>query len=197
MLKRFTPLVLAMSGLLLMSACTSSRTFVLQPVRGGEIAGHVALSRMEATTMVDPKANADFEARLTEELQSQVGATLGDPADLIVQYRFVLFDQGSSGARVGSGLASLAGSPLYGVGDGAVGVEVVYKKPDGSTIGHIVTDGPISGAFGSTSGAIGAAAASVAKYTKANFTCRDCGHVGPANPDPKPVDGLKTVASAR
>lgn len=192
---RITRSVLTLAGLVLLPACTSSKTFVLQPVREGEISGRVALSRMEATAMVDPKAHADFEARLTEELGRQVGATVGDPADLIVQYRFVLFDQGSSGARVGSGIASLAGSPLYGVGDGAVGVEIVYKRPDGMTIGHIVTDGPIAGAFGSTSGAIGAAAASVAKYTKANFTCRGCGHVGPANPEAAPVDGLKAVAS--
>lgn len=194
---RFATMVLALLCLVLLPACTSSKTFVLQPVRGGELAGQVALSRMEATTMVDPKAHADFEAKLTEELRRQVGATVGSPADLIVEYRFVLFDQGSSGARVGSGLASLAGSPLYGVGDGAVGVEIVYKRPDGTTVGHIVTDGPISGAFGSTSGAIGAAASSVAMYTKANFTCRGCGHVGPPSEEPAPVEGLKTVASVR
>jgi hypothetical protein len=195
---RRTPLVLlAALSLILATGCTSSKTFVLQPVREGVIHGHVALSRLEATTNVDPKAYTDFEAKLTEQLKAQVGAPIGQPTDLTLEYRFVLFDQGSTGARLGSGLAGLAGSPVYGVGDGAIGVEIVYKRPDGSTIGHIVTDGPISGAFGSTSGALDSAAAAVAKYTKANFTCPACGQVGPANPEPAQVDGLKRMAMAK
>ena len=186
--------VVSLSGL---ASCTSSRTFVLQPVKGGELRGHIALARMESTQMVDARANEEFEAKLTDHLRSDVGASIGTPPDLVLQYRFVLFDTGSTGARVGSGLASLAGSPLYGIGDGSVGVEVVYQRPDGTKLGHIVTDGPISGAFGSTSGALDAAAAAVAKYTKANFTCKDCGHLGPVNPEPEGVKGLQRLSDAR
>lgn len=187
-------IVVSLSGL---ASCTGSRTFVLQPVQGGELHGHIALSRMESTSTVDAKANEEFEAKLTDHLRTDVGASIGVPPDLVLQYRFVLFDTGSTGARVGSGLASLAGSPLYGIGDGSVGVEVVYKRPDGTTLGHIVTDGPISGAFGSTSGALDSAAAAVARYTKANFTCKGCGHVGSANPEPEPVRGLRQASAGR
>ena len=193
-MSRRTPLaLLAALSLALAAGCSSSKTFVLQPVREGVIHGHIALSKLEPTTNVDADTYATFETSLTKQLKSQVGAPIGQPTDLTLEYRFVLFDQGSTAARLGSGLAGLAGSPVYGVGDGAIGVEVVYKRPDGTTIGHIVTDGPISGAFGSTSGALDSAAAAVAKYTKANFTCPACGHVGPVNPEPARVDGLKQM----
>ncbi len=180
-----------------LSGCVSSKTFVLHPVQEGVTYGRVALKSSEASVKVDDKAHADFEKKLAERLKREVGAEVGTPPDLILQYRFVLFDQGSGGARVVSGITNVVGSPVYGIGDGAVGVEVTYLKPDGTTVGRIITDGPIAGAFGSTSGALDAAAGSVAKYTKMNFTCPTCGAVGPVNPDPQPVEGFKKMASAQ
>ena len=173
--------------------CVSSKTFVLEPVPPGSMFGRIALKPAEATIMVDPKVQADFQSKLSDQLKKFVGVELSEPPDILVQYRFVLFEQGSGASRIVSGLSNIAGSPIYGLGDGSIGVEVFYLKPDGTRIGHIITDGPISGAFGTTGSALDAAAASVAKYTKANFTCPTCGHVGPANPQPRPTDGLKTA----
>lgn len=190
-----SPLARLLLSAALMSAglggCVSSKTFVLQPVTDGQIHGQIALEPSPASVKVEEGAVKDFEASLAKHLREYVGATTGRPADLVVQYRFVLFDQGSGVGRVGSGLAGLAGSPVYGIGDGAVGVEIVYKRADGTTIGQIVTDGPISGAFGTTSGALDSAALAVAKYTKANFSCRACGNVGPKSDDTMKVQGLR------
>jgi hypothetical protein len=179
-----------------LAGCVSSRTFVLQPVTDGQIHGQIALEASPASVKVEEGAAKDFEAALAKHLREYVGATTGRPADLVVQYRFVLFDQGSGVGRVGSGLAGLAGSPVYGIGDGAIGVEIVYKRTDGTTIGQIVTDGPISGAFGTTSGALDSAALAVAKYTKANFTCRACGDVGHKSEEPMKIRGLRAEAYA-
>ncbi len=66
---------------------------------------------------------------------------------------------------------------------------------DGAQIGHIISEGPISGAFGSSSSAIRSAAAAVADYTKANFTCPACGQIGAENPSPSNVRGLTTAQS--
>jgi len=179
-----------------LAGCVSSKTFVLHPVEQGVTYGRVALKPSDASVKVDAMSQSDFEKKLAERLRREVGAEVGTPPDLILQYRFVLFDQGSGGARVASGITNVIGSPVYGIGDGAVGVEVTYLKPDGMKVGQIVTDGPIAGAFGSTSGALDAAALSVARYTKMNFTCPTCGAVGPVNPEPQKVEGLKTMASA-
>lgn len=179
-----------------LSGCVSSKTFVLQPVPQGTELGRIAIKSADGSIAVDSKSRADFESRLQNQLQKQVGAAVAEPPDMIVQYRFVLFDQGSGAVRVVSGLTNIAGSPIYGLGDGAVGVEVIYTKPDGTRIGHIVTDGPISGVFGSTSSAIDSAASSVAKFTKANFTCPTCGHIGPAKVQPEPVEGVKSFDTA-
>jgi hypothetical protein len=187
-------LLLLLLFLLLLPGCVSSKTFVLQPIPTGTHLGRIALKPADSTAHIDPRSQSDFQARLAAQLKNVVGADVADPPDLIVQYRFVLFDKGSGPARVVSGLTNIAGSPIYGLGDGDVGIEVLYLKPDGTLIGHIVTDGPISGALGSTSAALDSAAASVAKYTKANFTCPLCGRVGPPNPTPEPIAGLKRLA---
>lgn len=196
---RLTKMCVAMSLALAAAVqigCSSGRTFVLQPVHGGTIQGRVALKAVESTTQIDPQANKDLEAKLGEQLTKQVGVEIGAPADLVVEYRFVLYDTGSTGARLGSGIASLAGSPFYGIGDGSVGIEVVYRQSDGRAIGHIITDGPIAGAFGSTSGALDTAASAVAAYTKLNFTCPACGKMGVTAEKPTEVTGFKNQVVA-
>lgn len=180
---------------LLFAGCTSSRTFQLQPVSDNQIHGRVTIARLPESVRTDPADNQQFEATLTRNLEDKLHATIGQPPDLVIQYRFVLFDQGSGAARTLSGIANLAGSPVYGAGDGAIGVEIVYARPDGAQIGHIISEGPISGAFGSSSSAIKSAAAAVADYTKANFTCPACGQIGAENPSPSNVRGLTTAQS--
>lgn len=171
--------------------CTSSRTFVLQQPMPGTVHTGLSLKPLDSSVRVDPEAQKDFEKRLFDKLKDQIGVAPSDHGDLVVQYRFTLFDQGAGAARVGSTIANIVGSPFYGLGDGAVGVEVVYAKQDGTQLGHIVTDGAISGAFGTTSGALDDAAASIAKYTKANFMCPKCGSLGIKVAQTTEVKGLR------
>lgn len=175
----------------IVGGCSSSRTFVLQQPKPGTVHAGLSLKPMDSSVRVDPEAQKDFETRLSAKLKDQIGVEPSDHGDLIVQYRFTLFDQGAGAARVGSTIANIVGSPFYGIGDGAVGVEVVYARPDGTQLGHIVTDGSISGAFGSTSGALDDAAASIAKYTKANFMCPKCGDLGIKVAQRTQVKGLR------
>lgn len=176
-----------------MAACVSSKTFVLHQTVPGTTHHGLVLKPLECAIKVDQAAQDDFKSKLAAKLKSATGVDPSDTGDLIVQYRFVLFEQGSTAARLASGAANLAGSPLYGIGDGSVGVEVIYARPDGTELGHIISDGPISGAFGSTSGALSEAAGAIAKYTKANFTCPECGAIGVMPITPSTVDGLKKM----
>jgi hypothetical protein len=199
---RFAVRVLAVfaSSIVLVGAvagCAGSRTFVLEPVSQSVDVGSIRLERLDAVVNTDAGAADDFEKKLAGQLTEQTGATIagaGQHADLVVKHRFVLFDQGAGAARVGSGIAGVIGSPFYGIGDGSIGVEVIYTLPDGKNVGHIVSDGPITGAFGTTGGALESAAAAVAKYTKANFTCPTCGEVGKPAASPSAVKGLTQSA---
>lgn len=161
-----TLILLGASGL---SACSRSRTYVLDPVRPDARHDKVAIQRGASTVTVDDDAAKAFETTLKDKLKSEAMIGADDAAPLIIRYRFVLFDTGSTAARVGSGVAGLVGSPFYGIGDGALGVEATFTEPSGQTLGRILVDGPVSGAFASTDSAIDAAATSIARYAKANF----------------------------
>lgn len=152
-----------------LAACTTSRTFVLEPAMGARVHIATSIERLPSTVEIDPALATTFESQLTRKLAPETSVVAGDSGDLSIRYRFVLYDTGSTAARVGAGVASLAGSPFYGLGDGALGVDVTFTSADGRVRGHIVVDGPISGAFGSTESGLASAAASIAKYTKANF----------------------------
>lgn len=181
-----------------LGGCSSSRTFVLEPVSQEVDVGSIRLEKLDAVVNTDADAAGEFEAKLAKQLTKQTGANIaaaGEHTDLVLKHRFVLFDQGAGAARVGSGIAGVIGSPFYGIGDGSIGVEIFYALPNGTTIGHIVSDGPITGTFGTTSAALDSAAAAVAKYTKANFTCPTCGEVGKPAPSPTAVQGLKRAAN--
>jgi hypothetical protein len=188
--KRFAVIL---SALVMLAGCTQGRTFVLSHPHAGAVHHGVAIRPLDAAVKVDPKADAEFRSKLSENLKKELKTEVTQEADLIVEYRFTLFEQGNTAARVGSGVASLAGSPFYGIGDGSVGVEVVFARPDGTELGHIVTDGSIAGAFGSTSSALGDAAGAIAKYTKMNFSCPVCGQVGVKAPETSAVQGLKSM----
>jgi len=79
------------------------------------------------------------------------------------------------------------GSPLYGLGEGAVGVDVLYTRLDGTALGHIVTDGLVAGAFGNTASALDEAAGFIASYTKANFQCPHRDELGIQKPESERV----------
>lgn len=192
--RRFLTLTLALTAAAaaLLTGCSPSRTFVLQQPTPNTVHSGLALKQLDSPINVDPEAKKTFENKLAAKLKDKVGVAPSDHGDLIVQYRFTLFDQGLSAARVGSTITNIVGSPFYGLGDGAVGVEVIYSKPDGTPLGHIVTDGSIAGAFGTTSGALDEAAGSIATYTKANFQCPACGTLGVQLPERTQVNGLRS-----
>jgi len=165
---------------LAMGGCTPSRTFVLLQPSRVTVPRTLALRHDPATATVDPKDTERFEKKLAGKLKSVGGFEMGDPAELVIEYRFVLYDTGSEAARVTSGVAGVVGSPFYGIGDGSIGVEVTYATPDGARVGHIVTDGPISGAFASSDSAMDAVATEIAKYTRKNFATAQAGTPGDA-----------------
>jgi hypothetical protein len=180
------------TGAMLLGGCVPSRTYVLQPTPAGITHSGYAVRAADSAVKVTAEDRADFEARLNKKLVAQLGEPASPQGDLVIAYRFTLFEKGGGAARVGSTIANVVGSPFYGIGDGAVGVEVVYSKPDGTRLGQIVTDGSISGAFGSTGGALDEAATSIAKYTKANFVCPVCGEMGKKAPSETRVSGLRS-----
>jgi hypothetical protein len=120
-------------------------------------------------------STVEGSAAATERLKNQLArklspqADVSDEGDLVIAFRISLYDTGSTGLRVGSGVASLVGSPFYGVGDGAVGVDVRFQDANGNELGRIVVDGPIAGAFGSADNGLNAAADSIAKFAGAHF----------------------------
>jgi hypothetical protein len=153
--------------------CVSSHTFVLQRPEPRHHYNTVALAQQESTVDVDADSADHFRAALEASLSRDAGLAIQPAADLVIRYKFTLFESGEPAVRVGSGVANLAGSPLYGLGDGVVGVEVVFADLLGHTLGHIVADGPVTGAFGSSDAALDSAAVAIARYTKAQFGPRD------------------------
>lgn len=131
----------------------------------------VRISRGTSTASVEPKLQEAFEDRLGERLRARAMFTTVESRDaaFTIEYRFVLQDAGSTGVRLGAGVASLIGSPFYGLGDGAVGVEIVYRDRNGTSVGHTVTDAPISGVFASVEGGVKDAAATIADYTRDHY----------------------------
>ncbi len=163
-------LLTAALALTALGGCASNRTFVLQPaaVQAATFKS-VSIKPADSAIEISPEDKADFEKTLAEKLTKVFGSAPTAQGDLVLQYRFVLNDKGNTAHRVGSNVLNLVGSPFYGFGDGAIGVEVVYSKRDGTKLAHIVTDGTLSGAFGNTGSAIGEATSSIAKYAEQNF----------------------------
>ncbi len=173
--------VRVVAGLLIVSVfalqvgCVAGRTFVLERPAPSTVYSGVALRPMGEQIEVDPAVQLAFHDILVRKLTEELGVVPDDKGDLLMQYRITLFDEGEGAVRVGSTLTNFVGSPFYGLGDGAVGIEVRFVRRDGTTLGHIVTDGSISGAFGSSSGALEDAAGSIVKYVKIHFHCPTCG----------------------
>ena len=160
----------AFFGLLLLAGCSSSHTFVLDPPTGPRTHNVVAVKQIPSWMPIPADVSTAFEKKIAGKLPPEAKPA-GDttPPDLVIQYRFVLFDTGSSAARIGSGVASLAGSPFYGVGDGTLGVDVIFTDPAGTALARIVVDGPVSGVFGTTDAGLNKASLAIVNYTKMFF----------------------------
>jgi hypothetical protein len=180
---------------LAVTGCAPSRTYVLSAPAGGTasptaVTGY-SLRAMTPSVRTEAGLDDRLAAALAEKLKARFGAAPVETGDLIIEHRFVLFEGGNPVLRVGSTLTNLAGSPIYGLGDGAVGVEVRFRRADGAELGHIVTDGSIAGAFGSTSAALDEAAGSIATFAGMNFVCPTCGELGVKRAEPADVRGLR------
>lgn len=167
---RFAAVALGAAALATAVGCTPSRTYVLQPPVGDfPRVQSVALRPEPATVEVSPKLQETIDKAFAHNLENKYGIALADYAPLEVHYRIVHYDPGNVLFRVVSNLLNLAGSPVYGVGDGGVAVEVRFVEPGGRDLGTIVSDGPIAGAFGSTSDAAGTAAHSVSDFVNQHY----------------------------
>lgn len=184
-------------GALALAGCAPSRTYVLSAPAGGAASPTAVTGYSLRAMSPSVRTEAGLEDRLAKSLAEKLRAKFGQPAaegglaDLVIEHRFVLFEGGNPVLRVGSTLTNLAGSPIYGLGDGAVGVEVRFRRVDGAELGHIVTDGSIAGAFGSTSAALDEAAGSIATFASMNFVCPTCGELGVKRAEPADVRGLR------
>lgn len=151
--------------------CTSPQTIVLERPMSASHDSTVRVVRLHTDTDIDVQVQDTFEARLREGLMREQlfeTKTVGNQP-LTIEYRFVHRERGSSSVRVTAGVASLLGSPFYGLGDGALGVEVTYRNSRGESVGRLVADAPISGAFGNERGAAMDAATAIAKYTQQHY----------------------------
>ncbi|MFO0858718.1 MAG: hypothetical protein U0640_15335 [Phycisphaerales bacterium] len=170
---RLVRLLLACSlvGVAALAGCTSPQAIVLERPTAVLHDSTIRVVRLDTSADVDQRVQDTFEARLRDRLMQEQLFETREPGDkaITLEYRFVHHEQGSSSARVAAGVASLLGSPFYGVGDGALGVEVTYRSPRGENIGRLVADAPISGAFANERGAALDAAGVIAKYTRENY----------------------------
>lgn len=167
--------VLVCALVMTLGACTPSRTYVLElpPERVAVAREQVQAVRLqESVSLVefDKELAESFREELIEALAKDPAIGVSDDAPVTLSYRFVLLSKGDVPVRVGSGLLNLLGSPFYGLGDGAVGVEVMFAHSDGSPAGRILSDGPIAGIFGSAGEAVETSAKNIAEYTKQNYT---------------------------
>lgn len=154
--------------------CASGHTFVLQAHRPGPAPMSFALKEGASTVEVQPELRDYFRTALATRLERGSMLKPAESApDLIVEYRFVAFDAGKAGARVVNTAIQVVGVPVSGIGDGNLGVDVVYRNRDGRALSQIVADGPIAGLFGSSRSGLDTAAASIAAYTQETFQERE------------------------
>lgn len=161
------PTTLILLCLAFLSGCASSHTFVLDPAMGERTHTVVSVTKMKSWMDVPNEVSESFEKKITGKLAPE--AKVADdrtPAELVIQYRFVLFDKGSTAARLGSGVAGVIGSPFYGIGDGTLGVDVTFSNPQGNLLARIVVDGPVTGVFGTTDSGLNKASIAIVDYAK-------------------------------
>lgn len=153
----------------MMAGCAGGKTYVLEaPTTRARIAS-VKLMATDGAVAASDEMKRKFAGALKASLAEEPILKVSDDAPVTITYRFVYNDAGNPAVRVGSTITNIAGSPLYGLGDGAVALEVTYLNRDGKSIGRIVTDGPISGALGNPDEALKTAAKAIAAYTKTNY----------------------------
>lgn len=150
-----------------LGGCQSSRTFVLTEPTVGRAFRAVRFHEQTSPKMLTASEREAFEKAMRSELSRNDAFAEGD--DLTIDYRVILRDEGSSGARVGAAIVNLTGVPTGAVGMGTLGVEVVYRDAQDRELGRLVADGPIDGPLATTRDGLLKAAKSIALYTRTQF----------------------------
>ena len=161
---------------LTLGGCAAGHIFVLDRPEGMPAYSTVYLYEGGSTAALEPAQKEHFESMLRTRLRREPALGLSEsPRDdaLSIEYRIVALDKGSAAARVVNGAIQVVGVPVSGLGDGTLGVDVIYRDRSGAAIAHIVADGPIAGLLGSTNAGLDSAAESISAFTKKTFRAPD------------------------
>ncbi|MEM8772799.1 MAG: DUF4410 domain-containing protein [Pseudomonadota bacterium] len=152
--------IFAATILLLIQACASGSTTVLNPASSAEKYSSITIEAAEDTVEVESELSDYYEAQLRELLYVEDG--FGEGGELTARYRFIQVDKGSRAARYFVGL---------GAGKGSLTIETVFLNAAGEEVAKIQSGGEISGGFagGGFQEAVGKAAKQTAEYAKSNL----------------------------
>ncbi len=154
-------LILLGSMGLLLPACGTGHTAVMQAPLAGQHFRAAWVEERDSTVDVPLEEKADFSAELTTQLAKE-GFAAGD--GLKITYRFIQYDRGQQSARWALG-------GLGGVGQGKLIVEATFTNMAGESLGKISAEGQISAgaAGGSFAHARARAADEIAEYAGKHF----------------------------
>ncbi len=156
MIKKLVPF-----ACLLLAACGSSKTMVLDTCGETKYVKNFEIVQGKSTTGVPKEAQQLFHNTINKKL-TEIGYSKGN--DLIIEYRFIQFDEGDQFARwMWGGLGNS--------GEGEMTAEVKFKDIKGNELCKIQVGGKIgSGVFGgSFDHAIENAAHEVVRYVEKTF----------------------------
>lgn len=154
--------ILALPLIALLSGCTGSGTTIaLDAPTQTRLAKTYSLVEGKSIVQRDETIKKQFEYEVSEKF-AESGMMPGN--DLIIEYRFIQFDEGNRFVRY------LVGG-LTNAGEGAMTIEIVFKNKNKEVLNKIQVGGRITaGLFGgSFDYAVEEAANQVVKYTVTNF----------------------------
>ena len=159
---KFANVLIISTAALILQACGSGRTLVLDPVKNPYQSGGIRICSTQPSTVVPEEIKTSFEELLREKLYKEEGVKEGPETTL--NYRFIQLNEGSQFKRWFLG-------GFGNSGEGTLTTEVIYLDKNSNVIGKIQTEGKIgSGMFGGGfSNAIETAVEEIIKYTMATF----------------------------
>lgn len=153
---------IVMMGLAL-QACGAGSTLVLEPTSGPREAYTAAtIVHSEDTATVPEKILVEFKKSMDKEFYEE--GIFQNGQGLVVNYRFVQFEAGNQFSRWFWG-------GIGNAGEASLTVEVVFERPDGTSLSKIHVAGKIGSGFfgGSVSEALNKAAREAAEYAAGAF----------------------------
>ncbi len=168
---RTTAVVLfALLPALLLAACGTGRTIVLDPADRTEIETYhaAAIRHAEDTVEVPEKVLDAFDTELHKAFFGEEAVFEDGEDGLRVEYRFLQFDPGNRFSRW------LFGG-IGNAGEATMLAEVRFLKPGGAEMARIQVEGRIGSGFfgGATDSALEKAAEEAAAYARAHFAVAD------------------------